>query len=78
MENKTMYNWHTDTNRGVCVNMLIQFLILLLLDILRMYLTLFMNYSIFQAQDIYLTIRKNIWLLIMTDRVCSYNRIFRR
>ena len=24
MENKTMYNWHTDTNRGVCVNMLIQ------------------------------------------------------
>jgi len=23
MENKTMYNWHTDSNRGVCVNSLI-------------------------------------------------------
>ena len=24
MEHQTMYNWHTDSNRGVCINMLIQ------------------------------------------------------
>ena len=23
MENRTMYNWHTDSNRGVCVNSMI-------------------------------------------------------